>query len=81
MRTGLPVRRCRQRLANAFRLDFDVAHSRFEFQQAELRFAELLAAGTVLLDPLQPQPLFQDLDFQMGPGQFLFELNDALGFG
>jgi hypothetical protein len=33
---------------NAFRLDFDVAHSGFEFQQAELRLAELLAPRTVL---------------------------------
>src|SRR5208283_2674391 len=81
MRTGLPVRRCRQRLASAFRLDFDVAHSRLEFQQAELRIAELLAPWTVLLDPLQPQLRLQNLDLQLGPGKFLLELYDLLGLG
>jgi len=63
-------RRC-QRLAFALRLDFGVAHSGLQIQQLELCIAECLAAGSVLPDPLQAQPLFQYLDLQLGPGEFL----------
>ena len=73
--------RRRQRLALALRLDFGVAHSGLQFQQLQLRIAEFLAAGSVLLDPLQAQSLFQYLDLQFGPGKFLLQLDDLLGFG
>src|ERR1035437_9005596 len=73
--------RRRQRLALALCLDLDVAHPGFQIQQLELRVAELLAARTVLLDPLQSQSLFQYLDLQFGPGKFLLQLDDLLGFG
>ena len=61
------LRRRRQRFALALCLDFDVAHPGFQVEQLELRIAELLAAGSVFLDPLQTQPLFQYLDLQLGP--------------
>jgi len=64
-------RRRRQRLALALRLDLGVAHSGLQIQQLELRIAEFLAAGSVLPDPLQTQSLFQYLDLQLGPGEFL----------
>ncbi len=80
MRTGFPVRR-RQRLAFAFRLDFDVAHSWFQFQEFQLRRVELLASRTVLLDPLEPQLLFQRVDLQMGQGQRALQCDDLIGFG
>jgi hypothetical protein len=73
--------RRRQRLALALRLDFGVAHSRLQLKQLELRIAEFLAARSVLLDPLQPQSLFQYLDLQFGPGEFLLQVDDLLGFG
>src|ERR1700693_2893980 len=40
-----------------------------------------LTPGSVLLDPLQPQPLFQYLDLQFGPGKFLLQLDDLLRLG
>src|SRR5208337_861187 len=46
----LVLRGRRQRLPLAFRLDLDIAYSRLESQQVELRIAELLAPRTVLLD-------------------------------
>src|SRR5271154_4967161 len=70
-----------QRLPLALRLDFGVAHSWLQLQQLELRIAEFLAARSVLLDPLQAQSLFQDLDLQFGPGKFLLQVDDLLGFG
>jgi hypothetical protein len=71
----------RQRLALALRLDLGVAHSRLQIQQPELCIAEFLAAGSVLLDPLQAQSLFQYLDLQFGPGKFLLQLDDLLRLG
>jgi len=61
----------RQWLAPAFRLDFGIAHPGLKIQQLELCVAEFLAAGSVLLDPLQPQLLFQRLDPQLSPDEFL----------
>jgi len=81
MRAGLPVRGCRQRLANAFRLNFRLDHSGLEIEQVELRLAELLAARTVLPDPQQPQLLSQRLDLQMGQCQFPLQSHVLIGFG
>jgi hypothetical protein len=46
-----------------------------------LCIAEFLAAGTVLLDPLQSQLLFQYLDLQLSPDEFFLQLDDLLSFG
>jgi hypothetical protein len=73
--------RRRQRLALALRQDLGVAHPGLQIQQLELRIVEFLAAGSVLLDPLQTEPFFQYLDLQFGPGKFLPQLDDLLGFG
>jgi hypothetical protein len=58
-----------------------MAHSRFEFQQVELRIAEFLAPRTVLLDPLQPQLLLQYLDLQIGQCQCPLQRNQLINFG
>jgi len=39
-----------------------------------LRVTEFFAAGTVLLDALQPQPLFQHLDLEVCPMQLPLQL-------
>ena len=72
--------RCWQRFALALRLDFDIAHPGLQIQQLQLRIAEFFAARSVLPDSLQAQALFQYLDLQFGPGKFLLQLNDLLGF-
>jgi hypothetical protein len=71
----------RQRFAPALGLHFQVADAGLQFQQFHLRVAELLAARTILLDPLQPQALLQDLDFQVGPVELTLELGDLRGVG
>jgi hypothetical protein len=49
------LRPCRrQRLALALRTNLQAAHPGLQFQKLQLRGVELLAAGAVLLDPLQP---------------------------
>jgi len=70
----------RQGLAFALRLDFHIADPGLQLQQFQLCVAELLAARTILLDPLEPQLLFQQLDLQMRPLQFPLELRDLFGF-
>ena len=70
-----------KRLALALRLDLGVAHPGLQIQQLELRIVEFLAAGSVLLDPLQTQPLFQYLDLQFGPDKFRLQLDDLLRLG
>jgi len=61
------MRRPTALFACALRLDFHLAHSGLQFQKFQLRGIELLAAGTVFLDALQSQPLFQYTDLQIGP--------------
>ena len=78
---AFPLLRNRHSRPFAFRLDFGVAHARLQLQQLQLRVAELLAARTVLVDPLQPQPFFQDLDLQVCPLQFPRQLGNLLGLG
>ena len=65
----------RQRLALALRLYFQIADAGLLFQQLQLRVAELFAAGTVLLNPLQPQPLFQYLDLEVAQLQLPLQLD------
>ena len=57
----------RQRLPRTLRLHFQIADARLQFQQLQLRVAELFARWTVLLDALPPEPLFQHLDLEIGP--------------
>jgi hypothetical protein len=78
---ALQFRRRRQQFAPALRLDFGIAHPGLQIQQLELCVAEFLAAWTVFLDPLQPQLLFQYLDLQLSPDEFLLQLDDLLSFG
>ena len=73
--------RLQYRLAPAFGFHFLAADARLELQQLQLRVAELLARRAVLLDPLQPQLLFQGLNLQVGPLEFAFERNDFGGVG
>src|ERR1035441_8562709 len=61
----------RQRFASALRLDFGMAHARLKIQQLELCVVEFLAAGAVLVDPLQSQLFFQYPDLQLSPDEFL----------
>ena len=76
------LRPCRRQwLALALRADLQAAHPGLQFQKLQLRGVELLAAGAVLLDPLQPQLRFQGEDLHLGPGKFVLELNVPLGFG
>ena len=78
------LRLCRrrgQRLALALRADLLAAHSGLQFQKFQLRGVQLLAAGAVLLDPLQPKFLLQKLDHQVGEDKLLFQFDDPLGFG
>jgi len=56
----------RQRFAFALRLHFGAARPRFQFQEFQLRVAELLAGRTVLLEPLL---------------KLLIQLGSLLGFG
>jgi hypothetical protein len=44
-------------------------------------WSELSFRPTILLNSLQPQPLFQDPDLQLSPHQFLLQLDDLLGLG
>jgi hypothetical protein len=67
-----------QRLAFALRLHFRVADSRLQFQQRQLRIAELLAGRSVLGDQLQSQALFERSDLQFCPLQLLFPLFQLL---
>jgi hypothetical protein len=53
----------------------------FEVQQLQLIVAELLAFRPVFADQLKTQPLFQRLNFQAGPLQFLRQKDDLFGFG
>jgi hypothetical protein len=62
-------------------LDFDIAHARLQLQQLQLFRGELLAAGAVLLDPLQPQDLFQQVDSLLRPSELLLQPDNLLGFG
>jgi hypothetical protein len=70
--SALDRRRCRQRLALAFSDNFQIADARFLFQQFQLCVAEFFAGWTVLLNALQPQPFFQELNLQMGELQLAF---------
>ena len=72
---GAPARR--QSLPRTLRLHFQIAHARLQFQQLQLRVTEFFAARAVLLDALQPQPLFQYLDLQICP----MKLSLQLGYG
>ena len=69
------------RLALALGLHFDAAHPGLPFQQFQLRGVELLARRAVLLDPLEPQLLFQNLDFQLRPLQLLPQFDNLFGLG
>src|SRR5664280_1919728 len=64
--TLLLFRRWRQHFAFALCGNFHVADAGFELQQLQLQAAQLLAARTVLGDPLQAQLLFEELDSQLG---------------
>jgi hypothetical protein len=63
----LPFDPFRQRPAFALGLDFQVAHPGLQLQKLQLPIAERFATRTVLPDALQPQALFQYLDFEVGP--------------
>jgi hypothetical protein len=69
-----PPLRARPRRPCALGLHFPIADARLQFQQLQLLVAELFAAGTVLLDALPPQPLFQYLNLEVGPLQFPLQL-------
>ena len=75
MRAARPDGRS-DRFALALGLNVGTAHLRLKFQQFQLRGAEFLAHRTVLLDPLQPQLLFQNLDLQFCPLQLLPQFDD-----
>jgi hypothetical protein len=50
-------------------------------QQFQLCVAEFFAGWTVLLNALQPQPFFQELNFQVGELQLAFQLDYHGGIG
>ena len=70
-----PLRQLRQRLASTLGLHFQVADARLQFQQLQLRIAQLFAARTVLLDALQLQPFFQNLDLEVRPVELPLQLD------
>jgi hypothetical protein len=73
--SALEWRRGWQRLALAFGDNFQIADAGLLFQQFQLCVAEFFAGWAVLLNPLQPQPFFQKLDFQVGELQLAFQLD------
>src|ERR1039458_6545803 len=56
------VWRCWQRLPLAFCRDFQIADTGLQLQQLQLLAGQLLAARSVLGDPLKAQPVFQGLN-------------------
>ena len=71
---GLPLDRAGELVRRADQLLDDMRRAA-QFQEFQLRFGELLAAGPVLLDPYQVQSFFQD------PHLILCELESVLNNG
>jgi hypothetical protein len=65
VRDGGALSGLQQRFALALRLHFLIADAGLEFQQLQLLVRQLLAARSVLGDPMQPQALLEHTHLQL----------------
>ena len=70
MRQGGPGKFLFPRRQRGFGGDFLAGHARFQIQQRQLRVGKLFGLGPVLLQPQEPERLFQQLVFHRQPGAF-----------